>query len=434
MSDSYTTTTSESWFSRIKSSFGGILIGLIMIAIALPMLFWNEGRAVTTSKSLKEGAGAVVDVEPSPIKEENNGKLVHFTGMTNTASTLKDPTFGVEAKALTLTRSVEMYQWKETSKSTTKEKVGGGKETTTTYDYKKEWSSSPISSSNFKNKGGHENPTSFRYQAQTMTAKDVTVGDFKIPERLVAGLGNGKPLALDDSAIAAAPGEATPTPTVAASATPAAAGVASPAASATPSPTATATGTPAAAGSMKPKLENGALYYGQDPGSPAIGDMRVKFSSLEPTEISVLAAQSGNTIAPYQTKAGRALETVQTGSATAAEMFASARKGNTIMTWALRFGGWLLMFIGFTMLFKPLVMIGKFVPFIGSIIAAGTGLISFVLASVISLVVVAIAWIVYRPLLGIVLLVVAAALGVFALMKMKAAKPAAARATPASAA
>jgi hypothetical protein len=77
------------------------------------------------------------------------------------------------------------------------------------------------------------------------------------------------------------------------------------------------------------------------------------------------------------------------------------------------------------MLFKPLVMIGKVVPFIGSMIAAGTGLISFVLASVISLVVVAIAWIVYRPLLGIILLVIAAALAVFALMKMKAAKTAA---------
>ena len=39
-----------------------------------------------------------------------------------------------------------MYQWKQTSESKTKEKIGGGKETTTTYDYKKDWSDRPISS------------------------------------------------------------------------------------------------------------------------------------------------------------------------------------------------------------------------------------------------------------------------------------------------
>lgn len=381
MSDSFTTTTSESWFSRIKSSIGGIFIGLIMMLIALPVLFFNEGRAVKTSKSLKEGASAVVDVPASPINTANNGKLVHFSGMTNTAATLKDSVFGVEAKALTLARTVEMYQWKETSKSTSKEKVGGGKETTTTYDYEKEWASSPVASANFKRKEGHENPSSFPYKAQTLAAKDVTVGDFKIPERVVAGLAGSKPMTLDDAALASAPG------------------------------------------TKKPKMEDGAFYYGDNPGSAQIGDVRVKFSSLAPTDISVLAAQNGNTIAPYQTKAGRALETVQTGSATAAEMFANARKGNTMLTWALRFTGWLLMFLGLTMLFKPLVMIGKVVPFIGSIVAAGTGLISFVIASVISLVVVAIAWIVYRPLLGIILLVVAAALAVFAAMKIKAAEP-----------
>ena len=97
--DSFTETTSESWFSRIKSSIGGIFIGLIMIVISFPILFLNEGRAVKTSKSLKEGAAAVIDVPASPIASANEGKLVHFTGMTGPASTLQDATFGVEAKA-----------------------------------------------------------------------------------------------------------------------------------------------------------------------------------------------------------------------------------------------------------------------------------------------------------------------------------------------
>ena len=152
--------------------------------------------------------------------------------------------------------------------------------------------------------------------------------------------------------------------------------------------------------------------------------MRVRFTSLDPSEISVLAAQKGNTVAPYHTTAGRDLQMVETGSAMARSMFASARKGNTMLTWGLRFGGWLLMFIGLTMLFKPLVMIGKIIPFVGTLIAAGTGLISFAIASVMSLVVVAIAWFVYRPMIGLVLFVVAGAIAVFAIMKLRAAKAA----------
>ena len=177
-----------------------------------------------------------------------------------------------------------------------------------------------------------------------------------------------------------------------------------------------------APGTVKPKLDDGAFYYGENPSSPAIGDTRVRFTSLDPSEISVLAAQKGNTVAPYHTNAGRDLQMVQMGNVSAAEMFQSAARGNMMLTWGLRFGGWLLMFIGLTMLFKPLVMIGKVIPFVGTMIGAGTGLISFAIASVLSLIVVAIAWFVYRPILGLVLFVIAGAIAVFAIMKIRAAK------------
>ncbi len=380
MSESFTETTQESWFSRIKSSISGMIIGLIMAIVAFPVLFLNEGRAVKTAKSLNEGAAAAIDVPASPVQATNNGKLIHFTGMTAVPTALKDPTFGVEAKALTLSRTVEMYQWKEKSESKSREKLGGGKETVTTYDYQKDWAASPVASNKFKNPTGHENPASFPYQAQSLVAKDVTVGDFKIPERLISGLGGSKPLTLGDEALAAAPG------------------------------------------TVKPKIEAGAFYYGENPASPQVGDMRVQFTSLAPTEISVLAAQNGNTIVPYQTKAGRTLEMVQTGSVTADAMFQTARQGNTIMTWALRVGGWLLMFIGLTMIFKPLVIVGKFVPFIGTLIGAGTGLLSLALSGVAALITIALAWIVYRPVLGIALLVAAAALGIFAILRIRARK------------
>jgi hypothetical protein len=72
----------------------------------------------------------------------------------------------------------------------------------------------------------------------------------------------------------------------------------------------------------------------------------------------------------------------------------------------LRVLGLVLMWIGFSMVFRPLSVVADVVPFIGTLVGWGTGVVSFALAAPLSLVTIAIAWIVYRPLLGIALLVV----------------------------
>jgi hypothetical protein len=51
------------------------------------------------------------------------------------------------------------------------------------------------------------------------------------------------------------------------------------------------------------------------------------------------------------------------------------------------------------------------IPFVGSLVGAGTGLASFLLAAMGSFVTIAIAWVFYRPVLGIALLLVAAGVG-----------------------
>jgi hypothetical protein len=72
---------------------------------------------------------------------------------------------------------------------------------------------------------------------------------------------------------------------------------------------------------------------------------------------------------------------------------------------------------------RPLSVLGSVIPFIGSIIGMGTGLVSVVLAGTISLLVIAIAWIAVRPVLGIALLVLVVG-GFIMMRKMAAAKPA----------
>ena len=60
--DHFTEVTSQSWFSRIGGAFKGILVGLVLFVLAFPILFLNEGRAVTTYKALKEGGSSVISV------------------------------------------------------------------------------------------------------------------------------------------------------------------------------------------------------------------------------------------------------------------------------------------------------------------------------------------------------------------------------------
>ena len=59
------------------------------------------------------------------------------------------------------------------------------------------------------------------------------------------------------------------------------------------------------------------------------------------------------------------------------------------------------------------------IPILGNIVGAGTGIIAFLLAACLSLVTIAIAWVFYRPVLGISLLIVAAVLIVLVVKKLR---------------
>ena len=187
MQDSFTQVENRSWFSRIGQSFKNLLIGLVLLAIAFSLLFWNEGRAVHRAKTLKDGEGAVVAIAADDTSPDNDGRLVHMTGTATTDETLADSVFGVSVKsALKLRRTVEMYQWNERTEETSKTKVGGGEEVTTTYSYDKAWSDTLTPSRQFKQPEGHANPERMPYPSQTQPAGHVTIGSYKLTDRLLS--------------------------------------------------------------------------------------------------------------------------------------------------------------------------------------------------------------------------------------------------------
>ncbi len=376
--DTVTEVSSQSWFSRIGEAFKGILFGLALFVLSFVLLFWNEGRAVKTYQALQEGSRTVVAASAERVEMANEGKLVHIAGKTSTEATLTDPVFQVSAKALKLSRLSEMYQWQESSSSKTEKKLGGGTETTTTYTYSKQWAKERIDSSRFKQPAEHQNPGAFPYSSEEWLAEPVTLGGFTLNRAQVARSGRAEALAL-------AP--ATPVP-------------------------------PSLQGPAR--VEASGFYLGKDPATPQIGDLRVTFQVTPPAEVSLVARQTGHSFTPFVTKNGRSIDLLQNGGVSTADMFKTAQAGNQVLTMVLRVVGFLLMFFGLSLVLKPLSVLADLLPILGDIVGFGTGLIAFLVALLLSAVTIAIAWILYRPLLAIGLLAIGGGLGYFIRLKLQA--------------
>ena len=126
-------------------------MGFLMIIAGIVLLFWNEGRTVKTTRMLKGAQKEYVELgDVAQLHSDLDGKLVHATGLATTDEVLRDNYFGVGANAIKLARKVEYFQWVEHQSSQTRDKVGGGQETVTTYTYSKEWTGSPVNSSTFE--------------------------------------------------------------------------------------------------------------------------------------------------------------------------------------------------------------------------------------------------------------------------------------------
>src|SRR5206468_7082456 len=105
-------------------------------------------------------------------------------------------------------------------------------------------------------------------------------------------------------------------------------------------------------------------------------------------------------LAPFQTKAGEAIGLIEPGNKAAAELFSNAQSANRTFTWIARIGALLLLLFGFLLLLGPLSTMSSIVPFLGGIFEAGMFLISLLAAIAVWALLVALAWMVARPLIG----------------------------------
>ena len=149
------------------------------------------------------------------------------------------------------------------------------------------------------------------------------------------------------------------------------------------------------------------LYYGRVPGSPEVGDVRVTFEKVVPAKVTVMAVVDGDSFKPFKAKNGKRFQTLVMGKKSGDEIIEAEKEANSAILWILRIVGILMVIGGLKGIFGFIETILKVVPFIAGIFGWGVGIVCTVIGVVWSLIVIAIAWLFYRPLLGISLLVLA---------------------------
>ena len=416
----YQEVTTTGYGTRVGNSFKAIGSGILLFLAGTALLWWNEGRAVKTEKMLDEAGSAYVEME-NPNKKDASleGELICGTALATTEDSLSDAQFGIGAKAISLTRKVEYYQWVEHSQEKKEDKLGGKEVTTTTYTYSKEWVSRPVESAQFKDPAyQNKNMVLTTIEDAEQYAENVSWGAYKLNESLIHSISSREGLDLaiaedllkqfDKSAKTAYERfygvQKNQQPTE------------QPAETAAVSDSAKAVNdsinNAIANAENKKDFEyihqaSNVLYYGKVPGSPEVGDVRVTFEKVVPAKVTVMAVVDGDSFKPFKAKNGKRFQTLVMGKKSGDEIIEAEKEANNMWTWALRIIGILMVIGGLKGLFGFVETILKVVPFIAGIFGWGIGLVCTVVGVVWSLIVIAIAWLFYRPLLGISLLVLA---------------------------
>ena len=434
----YTETRTVGYGSRVGNSFKAIGSGFLLFIACTALLWWNEGRAVKTEKMLDEAGSAYVEME-NPNKKDASleGELICGTAMATTEDSLSDAQFGIGAKAISIRRTVEYYQWVEHAQEERKDKLGGKEEITTTYSYTKEWVSRPIESAQFKDPAYQKkNMVLATFENDEQYAENVSFGAYKLNESLIHSISSreGIDLAIAEDLLkqfdrntqtayerfygvqksssnqqpSQQPAQQPAIPDSVRALLPDSVKAALDSLQAINDSINMAM----ANAENKKDLEyvhqaSNVLYFGRVPGSPEVGDVRVTFEQVVPAKVTVMAVVDGDSFKPFKAKNGKRFQTLVMGKKSGDEIIDAEKAANSTILWILRIVGILMVIGGLKGIFGFIETILKVVPFIANIFGWGVGLVCTIIGIAWSLIVIALAWLFYRPVLGIALLAIA---------------------------
>jgi hypothetical protein len=369
---------------------GTVALSLALLAGAVALLAWNEGRAVRTARALAEGARRVVEVDADRAAQAADGALIHLVTEATVAKALRDPLTGVARDALRLRRSTETLQWR---------RISVGDDNDSRYDYRLEWSASPIDSDAYPD--AHRNPAPLPLPSATLSSPDARLAAFALATTVVDALTTFEPIALSPAELQAMETEL------------GLAGI-------------VRDDAPGGSGSAEDGPSAFLPYGGGTPDEPQVGDVRLRYAAVPQGTVSVVARKTGARLDPFPTGAGVALAFARPGVHGAGTLFAEAVAQNRFLTGALRGFGFVLLALAFRLLLGPLAALASLVPLLGGVARFGVLLAAIVLAGATALTTVALAWVAFRPLAALGLLALAVALVVAFVRRPRAPSPTAA--------
>jgi hypothetical protein len=422
--------------STIGNSLCQLCLAPVVILLGCALLWYNEGVAIKTHRSLNEALEAYVNVPDALyMVSKHEGDLVHLSHTLGVASPAMDGDFGLTRDAVVLERKVEIFQWVEHHEKKEQKLQNGVTEVRDIYTYSTAWTASPVSSSRFQHPENHENHGQMPYTSARFHAKGVHLGAYALTSAFTSqltevsivplpgnvrlpkgaelvgnsvyfpsnGRGHGNYRGKDRSdaiekKIMTIDGQDKIMYMV------------------------KSTGVLFSDGKMA--MQAADLTVGQPlsdiAGDATIGDVRVTFTEVECSAVSVLGKQAGNSLVSWTSAQGPEynIAMLVTGQVSAGDMISGAQTTNTIWTWVKRLLGWLLNLIGIGMITQVVTATAdatlNWIPFLGpmaaSIINLGVSIANFILSLTLSVMCAAIAWIYYRPIFGVSMVLAACVL------------------------
>lgn len=288
-------------------------IAVSAILGGLFLLWWGESQAVQYGSLNGEAARTVAEMSDiSKIDPALEGKLVHASGLAECGSELEDPLFGVSVKGFTLHRKVRFYQIVEHK---VKKKNSEGR-MEVFYSYKEKWTEQPVPSSGFYE---------YRYRSRAAAphatvpdrefiAENVRFGAYTLPEFLVTSVKNSHPvkpeLSLEQKHNLITELKIT--------------------------------------ADLFNETDDG-FYIGSNPAAPHPGDVRISFSAVPLSEVSILAKIKGNSFERFHREKDPDnvnIGQIMPGAVPAQEMLEELKSDVTWGAWLLRLGSLILVAAG----------------------------------------------------------------------------------------
>ncbi len=367
MPDQFSEVTKKiSYPQKVLASFFGVIVGLAFFVGSLFLLYYNEGRT-----DISTIAAEAIAINAEQANPEADGKLVAASGQVTGSAAIGDNLFLAPGNYVVLDRIAEMYAWTE-DKSTHEDADG---DETTTYTYKKEWTRVPEDSARFHVTAGHENP-SLPFKSDRFFAPTAKIGIYDFDHQAVT-LPGLPGLSLTKEIVT---------------------------------------------------LKNGAIL-GEDnyiriykdknaSTTENIGDVRVSYQIMAAgTQGTLFGKLNGNQISTYLDTKNNKLFRLMSGSKE--EGVAAMHTEFVVMTWVLRLIGFCLMWVGLTMIFGPISAVLGVIPFLGNASACVVGLAMFVVAAVLSAIVIFVSMVVHSWVFLLLVLFGVIALVYLGFKKMK---------------